>query len=451
MAHLSVSIPQMNLISAAGVALTYVGEGENGLHIIDVQDNLLAQARAVIDIPGGGVAGGVTAPPPLRAATLGAPGIPFGARGPIETGRFIPAVTQGLNTDAFEDQVRFVATERAQAIGVPVGSQIFQNILNNVRTELGQARQQLRGMTADVVYTDDMTMDRAEDIRRPTMRGEAANEAMIIRETIAPAIGPRLRNTLAEDRIVEDIPVPQDRTDGEVMALFVDGQNDDITSPRTWRQLCVATNNAETTARVRQIEVEIESLSQQLLAKAGELRVAERTMDPEGVSTESMRDFNNLVHHHTGVESAKINGSKATVLLKPIVTNSVRGNLHKLGMISFEFDLQKFVVNSVLDGLKIRNWTFGPKISVGARATNGADRVFSGQAGHVNSNGVPCLGSWLQPLADAAMAHSFEALVDNVIAFLKNPDPSDAWGAKILAFPIVTEGMAEGTAEGYAQ
>jgi len=64
---------------------------------------------------------------------------------------------------------------------------------------------------------------------------------------------------------------------------------------------------------------------------------------------------------------------------------------------------------------------------------------------HLNEHGAPCLGNIRRDLTGYLGHFEVEAAITLAIAFLQSPNPDDAWGRNILLFPLVEDGVVQGT------
>lgn len=60
------------------------------------------------------------------------------------------------------------------------------------------------------------------------------------------------------------------------------------------------------------------------------------------------------------------------------------------------------------------------------------------ECGHVNMGGVPCFGSWMEPILKATMSKDLDQLVDLLIRYIRSPNEDDCMGRPILNWPIIT-------------
>ena len=133
---------------------------------------------------------------------------------------------------------------------------------------------------------------------------------------------------------------------------------------------------------------------------------------------------------HPMVNTAGVSGDYFRILTKSIraVDPQTSANTHDIGMMDIGFDLWAFLGEGRVNNLEMINQTYAEAI---------ADGQYSGEAGHVNLGGAPCLGGWLVPISEFAIDRNVFAVIDQFIEFLCYPDGKDPWGSNYLEFPVV--------------
>jgi hypothetical protein len=148
---------------------------------------------------------------------------------------------------------------------------------------------------------------------------------------------------------------------------------------------------------------------------------------------DQIKTINNSVTEDGFIEKAYINkNGNISILTKRIRTEKLEDDtVRDIGVMEIVINTLSILSETSIGGhvspILIRNLTQFFKDDEG-----------SWTCGHVHHNGEACFGHVYEQLELSLKSKNILMTLELIIKYIRNPNPDDAWGEKILGFPIIT-------------